>query len=158
MENKFCSGSGIIMNMNGFISFYSSSSNSFPCFNLLFKSYTLDNKLKYSFSYSSVQFRGLRSNKSISRGWIEKEIYLMTSCLSSDIDVLEKICRDLHLKLRQTESYSLELQSRLEESLREVYSSRGRNCEEFIKQQCSKLSEDLRQSKSEVIIIIIIIY
>lgn len=98
-------------------------------------------------SYSSLQFRGLRNNSS-SRRWIEKEVYLMTSCLSSDVDVLEKICRNLYQKIRQSESYSLELQVRVEETLKEFY--KGRNSDEFLKQQCLKLSEEVRQSKLEI--------
>lgn len=82
-------------------------------------------------------------------GWIEKEMALVKSCLVADNQSLEKICTDLHLRIRQMESYSAELRFRLEETLKGVCRA-GRVEEGAIKEQLEYLSCDLQQSKAQV--------
>lgn len=98
--------------------------------------------------YNSIPFNDLISSETEGSGWIEKEVSLIKACLSADNQLLEKICRNLHSRIRQLESYSGELRSRLEETLREVY--RGGSRDEVVRGHMEALSSELTEAKTQV--------
>jgi hypothetical protein len=75
--------------------------------------------------YNSVHFNAfMECAASNGARWIEKEVAVVKACLLVDNQTLERFCHNLHLQVRQLESYSSELRSRLEETLKEMYTHR----------------------------------